>query len=353
MKRLLKGAFLTFALATAATVAHASGISYTCAANINADSGINLCSSINSVVAGDYKSIFSNANASIYVEFADNNGLGQTMQVINTVSYSSYLTALTANSSGDAVDTAALASLSATEPSLYNGAGVGLTSALDSALGFTGYGVDSAFNVCTIGSSGCYNAVIQLNDPTDLAAETGGQTYYYGTGTQTANQYSLSSVLQHETNEVLGTISCVSVGDSTLIDGCGNNTPSAVDLFRYSANGTHVLEDTTPGAYFSYDGGVTAGAPVYNTNATGEDYADYASTGASTCQYVQTTQGCLGADQSISTDGGSEVNILDAVGYNLNSNTNPAPTPEPSTLLLFGTAALAFAGLVRHRAIRA
>ena len=137
------------------------------------------------MVAGDYNSIFSNANASIYIEFANNGGLGDSAQVYNNVSYNAYLTALTADSSGDATDLAALASLPLVEPALYGGAGVTLTSALEETLGLgNGVGVSSALSACTIGGSGCYNAVIQLNDPTDLSILTGGQGYYFGTGTQ-------------------------------------------------------------------------------------------------------------------------------------------------------------------------
>jgi hypothetical protein len=105
MQAFIKGAFLSLTFAAMATAAHATGLSYTCAANINADSGTNLCASINSVVTGEYNSTFSNANASIYVQFGNNGGLGTTTQVFNTVSYVDYLSALTANSSHNATDT--------------------------------------------------------------------------------------------------------------------------------------------------------------------------------------------------------------------------------------------------------
>jgi hypothetical protein len=110
MQAFTKGAFLSLTFAALATAANASGVSYTCAANLNVDSGTNLCGSINSVVAGDYNSIFSNANASIYVQFGNNGGLGNSAQVITQVSYSNYLSALTAHSSHDATDTSAVAS---------------------------------------------------------------------------------------------------------------------------------------------------------------------------------------------------------------------------------------------------
>ena len=131
----------------------------------------------------------------------------------------------------------------------------------------------------------------------------------------------------------------------SLSDGCGGTNASAVDLFRYQAPGTRVFESSTPGAYFSYNGGVSNGAAgaTYNTQANGSDYADF----TQTCQFVQGEYGCLGSTQYITTDGGAEVNILDAVGYNLNQQS--APTPEPATLSLFATGLLGIGALMRRR----
>jgi PEP-CTERM motif len=355
MKTLLKGTFMSLILAASATVASASGISFTCDPTINADGPANLCSSITSNVGGAYNTTFSNATASIYIEFANNNGLADSAQVINTVSYSAYLSALTAASSGDATDLAALASLPSVEPALFGGAGVGLTSALQEALGLgNGFGVNSSISVCSIGTAGCYNAVIQLNIPADLAAETSGQGYYYGTGPQPANDYDIYSIIEHETDEVLGTASCIAVKSGpTLSDNCGGTSPSAVDLFRYSAPGTRVLESLTPGAYFSDNGGVTAQSPAYSTNNPGEDYADFLNTASTDCNFVQTAQGCLGAAPDIKTDGGSEVTILDAVGYNRIPSVGPSTTPEPSSLVLLGSGVLGLAGMLRRRALAA
>jgi len=144
-------------------------------------------------------------------------------------------------------------------------------------------------------------------------------------GLQPINDYNIYSVVEHETDEILGTASCISTQGAGLTDYCGGSGPSAVDLFRYQAPGTLVLESTTPGAYFSYNGGATNGADgaIYNTLANSNDYADF----TQNCQFVQDADGCLGSTQYITTDGGAEVNILDAVGYN--QNEEPSPTPEP------------------------
>jgi hypothetical protein len=41
--------------------------------------------------------------------------------------------------------------------------------------------------------------------------------------------------------------------------------------------------------------------------------------------HVQDEAGCLGSSFDITNDGNSEINILDAVGYNLNQAPVPAP----------------------------
>jgi hypothetical protein len=337
LKRL---AVLAVTVLFCATLASATGISYTCDPSISTAE----CTTLNTTIAGQYSSIFSNANASIYITFG-NTGLGSSSQFLNFVSYSTYLAALTANSSGNTVDTAALASLPATEPAIYSGGSIEVTTALTSALGLgTGAGATSSLSYCANpGSSGCYDGVITLATPSIVAGY--GQSYYYGTGPQASNAYNINTIVQHETDEILGTSSCISTQGASLADGCGGTTASAVDLFRYQAPGTRVFQSTTPGAYFSYDGGATngAGGATYNTLVNGNDYADF----SQNCQHVQDATGCPGATQYITTDGNAEVNILDAVGYNLNQQ--PTPTPEPASLSLFGTGLLGMAALLRRR----
>ena len=118
----------------------------------------------------------------------------------------------------------------------------------------------------------------------------------------------------------------------------GTGNPSAVDLFRYNSPGSLALNSSyiglanaASGAYFSYDGGATNGANgfVYNVTANGNDYADFLASCPGGPLSIQDAQGCPGneAGQTILNDGGAEVNILNAIGYNLISST---ATPEPA-----------------------
>jgi hypothetical protein len=331
--------------------AFGAGITFTCNSNINtlgsADGYTgNLCSGIQSTIAAQYASVFSNANANIYIEFTSDTGLGaSTTGYLNLVTYSAYRSALISHSSGDAVDMAAISNVAASEASVFSSTGgdVELTSALAQALGITGtvfgsnyiYGtnapttspsinggnpsVDDSLSNCNLlsGSSTCYNGIIFLQNPAG--------NYYYGQGTQTASQYDIYSIIEHETDEILGTSSCISTGGGNLTTGCNTN-PSAADLFRYTAPGTRAAFPTTNAAYFSYNNGVTNVAN-YNHAANGADYADF----SSTCSNVQDAYGCPGASKLITNDGGAEITILDTVGYNTLSTT----TPEPATTALF------------------
>jgi hypothetical protein len=356
---------LALSLAFGTTLASAGTISYTCDPTIAADAPAGTCAYLNGTIAGVYGSTFSNANANIYIEMGVT-GLGESEQYLNYMSYTNYRSALIADSSGDAVDTGAIASLPAVEPTLYSGSsgnveitgaiGQALCTAVGSATCSTDgiasgdlTGTTSTGAACTLGNAGCYNAIIVITTLANLSSETSGtQTLYWDQtgGSIPSDAYDFYSVVEHETDEVLGTASCVDT-TSPLSDGCnfGSNTniPSAVDLFRYQSSGTRVFESNTAGAYFSYNGGVTNGADgaIYNTLSNGDDYADF----ASNCTFVQDATGCLGKVLGINNDGGAEKNILDAVGFNLNSST-----PEPGTMGLLGAAFAALAVYRRRRA---
>jgi hypothetical protein len=360
-------ALLALVFGPGANLIRASGISFTCDPSINADATANgysgnLCTAIQTIVGGEYSNLFTNANASIYIEFNSTPNLlgGSTSGGQNFVSYTTYRAALAAASSSDTVDGDVLANLPQTLPGAYpTGADIELTSALVQALGITTtlngnfngtgtgtriYGTTSTGGSCVIGQNGCYNGLIELGTPADLASEL-SQGYYYGsTGTPASNQYDIYSVIEHEADEILGTASCISTTTSTLTDTCtlnGTQSISAVDLFRYDATtGMRAAFPTTDEAYFSYDGGATI-VGYYNHSANGQDYADFNSIDSGPfyqCTYVQDAEGCLGGNPRIGNDGGAEVDILDAVGYNTYA-------PEPGTVGLFGCGVAMMAGL--------
>lgn len=335
-------AALILALASSATLASATSvITYTCDPSVAAAT----CNYLNTVVANQYRSTFTNANADIYITYGTAD-LASTLSYLNEVSYSSYVAALAANPDKDALQISALAALSTYDSGPYGSGNVELSAALETTLGLgTAYGTNAAGTACTIGNAGCYDAkVVITNDP--------GTTLYYDNlgGSEPSDAYDFYGAVEHETDEVLGTSSCISTHHASLADGCdtfGDGTPSAVDLFRYSASGSLVLDSslsTTPGAYFSYDGGVTNGANgfVYNTLANGDDYADFVNTCPGGPYSVQDAEGCPGTDKGLSIldDGGAEINILNAVGYDLNSPVSATPEPDTFVLLLSGLGSL-------------
>jgi hypothetical protein len=347
-------------------VLSSGALSYSCDSSIDSTQA-GTCAYLNSVVAGQYGSIFSNANASIYIKMGVT-GLGEsTTGFFNFVSYSTYLGALAAASvaSGNPIQVSAVASLNSTDTTPYSGDQVEVTSALGAALGLGGMvGTTSSGAPCfTPGSGGCYNGIITITTPANLSSETAGtQSLYWDQtgGSIGSSSYDFYSVVEHETDEVLGTSSCMDTGGGNLTDPCdggagasaGTGTPAAVDLFRFTAPGVLALNAAcigqttcTANPYFSYDAGNTNGVAngsVWNPAANGNDYSDF----AENCKNVQDGTGCLGKALFINTDGGAEVNILNAVGF----QENPS-VPEPGTIALFGTglAALGASRLRRRR----
>jgi hypothetical protein len=336
--------------AACAMPAGASTVSYTCDPDIDADSGVSLCAALQTTVAGLYNNTFSNTTASIYIQYGNNGGLGGSSQSINSVSYPSYRSALASHEGpGDANDVTAVASLPSSEPATFSGGNVYLSTALAQALGFTllTAGMTSAGTFCsTPGVGNCYNGVITINDPTDLASETGGQGYYYrglSGGPQTGSEYDFFTIAEHETDEILGTLSCIGTSAGAAADVCGGSNAAAADLFRYSAAGNRTFVSGGNGgtAYFSLDGGNSI-VTTYNNTPDGQDFGDW----STSCQHVQDATGCPGQSFDITNDGRPEIIVLDALGYNL----NPVTVPEPGTIGLLGAglALLAFASYRRR-----
>ena len=324
-------------MAFGATGAKAGTITYTCNPNVASAT----CNYLNTSVAGQYNSTFTNASADIYITYGTTS-LGATETYLNAVSYSSYVAALAANSNQDPLQAAALSALNTYDAGPYGSGNVGITDALATALGATSglTGINSSGGPCSFPSAGCYNAIVTVTN----SAST---PLYYDNlgGTEGSNAYDFYSVVEHETNEVLGTSSCINTQPTALSNGCdffGKGTPSAADLFRYSGAGSLILDSslsTTPGAYFSYNGGVTNGANgnVYNTLANFDDYADFVGSCPGKLS-VQDAEGCPGNDAGLNiiNDGGAEINILNAVGYDLAAPSAPMPEPSSVALMLLG-----------------
>jgi len=330
------------------------------------------CNYLNSTIAGLYSSAFTNANATIYIQMGIT-GLGSsTSGYYNFVSYSSYAAALAAEDGAGTVRADALAALSSIDASSsYDSDSVWVTSALGTALGLPNMvGTTAGGAACFTGTSGCYNGIITITTPANLSSETGGTQGLYwdqNGGSQPGNDYDFYSVVEHETDEVLGTASCMDTQGATLTDPCdaasgataGTGTPSAVDLYRYNSSGHLAFNSNCigvgltatvncpAGAYFSYNGGATNGNPngnAYNELANGNDYADFDAYTCGVGPYnVQDGTGCPGSHPWINSDGGAEINILDAVGFNIQN-----PTPEPATVGLIG-ASLIGLGVIRYR----
>ena len=320
-------------------------MSFSCSSNIDATAGAGTCGVLQSSIGGLYDSTFSNATASIFVQFGTT-GLGESLYTTTDVSYTAYRNALIAHE-GDANDATAVSTLPSSEPSTFGAGNVQVTTALAAALGLSGImGIESdGVTLCsTPGTGNCYNGIITIATPNLLPS---GQSYYYRSGAQDAQAYDFYSVIEHEADEVLGTGSCIGTrpgATNTPRNECGGSA-SAADLFRYSAAGTRSYVSSGNGAtaYFSIDGGVTIIAD-YNNSPNFEDYGDW----SASCQKVQDAIGCPGKSFDITNDGGAEISVLDAVGFNLSSSPTSS-TPEPSTLAMFAGGIALLASVRRQR----
>jgi hypothetical protein len=283
--------------------ATSAGIIYTCDPTVTALMA-NACDTLNTAIAAVYSSAFTNANASIYVKLGSTD-LGASAWAVNFFSYSNYRDVLVTKSS-DANDvTANTDSVPTANP--YGTDEVGIASALQRALGIstvqTGLETDGS-TTCTIGTAGCYDGIITMSNAT---------AYYFREGEVSTSQYDFFTIVQHETDEILGMPSCALVGCQGFV------FPS--DYFRYHSNGTRSLgagsanpcssSDST-NACFSLDG--VHMLQQYQNIATGGDGGDWAiDCGSPLVQDEALCPGLAGVDISPS----AETLVLDVIGYTL------------------------------------
>ena len=316
-----------------------ASILYTCDPSI----GGGTCGTLNgSAVSNIYSSVFSNANADIYITYG-NPGVASSSFNATQVPYSQYYTALAASTD----DPTALASLTpGVDPLIPYGntdGDIDVTAALANALGLSVNGAETAgveadgVTSCTLGNPGCYNGVITM--------QTSSQWDFPPNAPPSGAWIDFYYVVEHETDEILGTSSCIGTSDGAAADACGSTDASPADLFRYASSGTRSFLSTANGttAYFSTDSG---GTPIayYINGPYGEDYGDWVTGGT---VLVQDAEASSDAIADITTDGGSEIAVLDAVGFNLASSA----VPEPGTMALAGMslAVLALARTLRRR----
>ena len=294
-----------------------TGIVYTCDPGITALYA-QLCTVLNTTIAGLYRTWFTNANATIYVKLG-NVDLGESDSWSNYVTYSTFRGLITAAETDPNDVTAVTDSMPAVN--IYGSYQVQLNTALQRALGYANPtdGVDKNDSSCnTNGSSGCYDGLITISST---------QPLYFRTGTISSQQYDVFSVIQHETDEILGTSSCAFGNCSNVVD--------PADYFRYHSNGTRAWgagSNTTPctasgstNACFSLDG--VHMLQQYN-NESGDDAGDW----TTNCPVprVQDDELCAGTS-GVDISPTAEVIVLDTIGYTLRtpfiqvlSSANPA-----------------------------
>jgi hypothetical protein len=321
-----------------------ASITYTCAANIDSTQA-GTCSALNgSTVSGVYSSTFSNVSANIYIQYGPT-GIGSSSVDVTAVTYGQYYTALAASTD----DPTALASLTpGVDPLIPYGntdGDIDITAALANALGLSVNGAETAgleadgVTPCTLGNPGCYNGVITIENGSGWAYPLSPSD------PTTASLVDFFYVVEHETDEIIGTTSCMATNAGAVADACGSTDASPADLFRYASAGTRSFLGTANGstAYFSTDSG---GTPIayYINMPDGEDYGDWAVVGP---YKVQDSEASPGISLDISNDGGSEIAVLDAIGFNLAGSA----VPEPGSMALAGIslAVLALARSLRRR----
>ena len=283
------------ALPQAGPASSGSGIVYTCDPSVTALSPT-ACTILNTTIAGLYANAFTNANANIYIQILNSGSLGSSDYSLSNWTYTNFRNALIAGRAGS-TDAAAAASVPATNP--FPSSLVGIPLPLQAALGLA---PDSCMP-----SSGCYDGTISINGTLPL---------YFRNGSITSGQYDFFSVVEHETDEILGTASCAVACDFT-------NTVFPPDFFRYHSNGTRSFGPGTNAGCFSSDATNACLSldglhmlQQYNNIAIDGDAGDWVSNCAS--YLVQDASACPGIG-GMDISPSAEILVLDAIGYTLRS----------------------------------
>lgn len=289
-------------LAAALKAKAGSGIVYTCDSSLTAVAPA-ACDTLNTTIAGLYAAAFTNANANIYVKLG-NAQLGRSLSSYSVFSYGEYRAAL-AGAASSASDQTALA-MSVPPVSPFSNSMLEVNNALQRALGLgtPSFGVNPNGGSCNFNvSAQCYDGMIVLS---------ASQQLYFRSGPISGQQYDFFSVVEHETDEILGTPSCG-------FDDCGIDYAPA-DLFRYHSNGTRAdkpgsnnVTCSAPdasNACFSIDG-VNMLIQFNNVN-NGDDAGDWLTNCQS--QLVQDAERCAGM-AGVDITESAEILLLDVVGY--------------------------------------
>ncbi len=237
-------------------------------------------------------------------------------------------------------------------------------SGAQSSYGVVDYSFSSYLGKLQAGQSGANDATVVANlgaGPNDpvvnavnisvpqalaFALGLGSSQASYGTvtfnkTTYESNPAGLLGVIQHEVNEVLGTSSNLPNGGGTL--------PATImpsDLFRYTAAGARTFttnggSDPNNKAYFRISP-FASNIQEWNNLPNGGDYGDWAANGSFPAA-PQDNSGDSNTATSMAVSS-AELQLLDAIGYNLNA------VPEPGEwAMATGVALAGFAGFRRLR----